>query len=646
VDRIMDRIQRAQLSRVAVDWGGMDVYETYPARLGELWAGKPVFLLGRYRGAGEARLTLSGLAEGAPVSFEVPVRFAAADGQGTPGDNAVLASAWARKKIEALSDQMAVAGESAELAEEVTQLALRHRLMSAYTSFVAVDESEPHVDPAQPPRRLLVPVPMPEGVSYEGVFGRHDGFGERDLRRMVAANGAAYGAVRSAPASRVEPKLLAQAPLVEAEALEVGVEGGVAGGVSGGVVGGTAGGLPAVPTPAYPASARPPEAYRARGRAMHKSVGVKDEESRVQAAAAADRTRALQSLEEARTHTAAQRLDAAARSLARAAAVEQARLRLSGAPDDGTLAMLLAELGRVAAAREEKAAAALPALGRPLSLVIRNAGMAEALQAVAQAAGVRLELAPGALAGASAALGPQAVRVGYLDLRGVTAARAFTWLTQPAGLVWTAAAGRVRVADAHAAAAGPAAPATAAADADRRQALAQLHIWTWPLLAAALEGRVDDAAASELLEAWGVPGIVEAAGGSPVPLRSLWSIALARRAQPQDATLQRLWTAARAAMGTPPPAVAAGSQTPGAVYAARLGALGVEGFTAGPAASTSLGGQHGDDAFVLTAFDLRRQGGDAWSAFRETAAQQARARRASGAALQVANRLESARGLP
>ena len=78
VGGIMERIQRAQLSRLQLDWGGLDVFETYPARLGELWAGKPVFLLGRYRGDGAAQLTLSGLAEGQPVSFTVPIALAGA----------------------------------------------------------------------------------------------------------------------------------------------------------------------------------------------------------------------------------------------------------------------------------------------------------------------------------------------------------------------------------------------------------------------------------------------------------------------------------------------------------------------------------------------------------------------------------------
>jgi hypothetical protein len=51
----------------------------------------------------------------------------------------------------------------------------------------------------------------------------------------------------------------------------------------------------------------------------------------------------------------------------------------------------------------------------------------------------------------------------------------------------------------------------------------------------------------------------------------------------------------------------------------------------------------GDDALVLTAFAVRRAGGEEWSRFRERAADLARTAGASGAALQVVNHLEGYR---
>jgi Ca-activated chloride channel family protein len=52
------------LAKVKVDWGGLDVVETYPAKIPELWAGRPVILFGRFRGAGDAAVNVSGVVEG------------------------------------------------------------------------------------------------------------------------------------------------------------------------------------------------------------------------------------------------------------------------------------------------------------------------------------------------------------------------------------------------------------------------------------------------------------------------------------------------------------------------------------------------------------------------------------------------------
>ena len=66
---IMTRIQRAQLANVKIDWGTAKVVETYPARIPELWAGRPVILLGRYSGSGQAEIAVKGRGEGEPVRW-------------------------------------------------------------------------------------------------------------------------------------------------------------------------------------------------------------------------------------------------------------------------------------------------------------------------------------------------------------------------------------------------------------------------------------------------------------------------------------------------------------------------------------------------------------------------------------------------
>ena len=65
-------------------------------------------------------------------------------------------------------------GETKSLVEAVTNTALSYRLLSEYTAFVAVSE-EVRVEPDGSRRIVQVPVELPQGVSYEGIFDSEGG---------------------------------------------------------------------------------------------------------------------------------------------------------------------------------------------------------------------------------------------------------------------------------------------------------------------------------------------------------------------------------------------------------------------------------------------------------------------------------------
>ena len=62
-----------------------------------------------------------------------------------------------------------VQGEREPIVQQVTDTALQFRLVTRYTSFVAVDNQVVAGDGK--PMLVAQPVEMPQGVSYEGVFG-------------------------------------------------------------------------------------------------------------------------------------------------------------------------------------------------------------------------------------------------------------------------------------------------------------------------------------------------------------------------------------------------------------------------------------------------------------------------------------------
>jgi len=121
-------------------------------------------------------LRLRGKMAGYDFAREVRVDFPAA---ATSHD--VLATLWARQRVDDLMGQdLAGAQQGAmrkDLQEQIVQLGLNYRLMTQFTSMVAVEEKA--VTEGGEPLRMEVPVEMPEGVSYEG-------FGDRSVLGRAA----------------------------------------------------------------------------------------------------------------------------------------------------------------------------------------------------------------------------------------------------------------------------------------------------------------------------------------------------------------------------------------------------------------------------------------------------------------------------
>ncbi len=203
--RFHDRIRNPLLTDISIDWGGLKVVDVMPRRIPDVFSAAPVVVCGRYLGGGTGFARLRGKAAGREVErvLELPLP------DSEPRHEA-LSKLWARQQIEDLMQRNYAGIQRGSVQPEtrkaITELGLKHSLMTQFTSFIAIEEKI--VTKGGEPRRVDVPVEMPEGVSHEGVFG-------------------------------------------ETGAAPVGVA-GVVGGVPGGVVGGVLGGLPPPPPPPPP----------------------------------------------------------------------------------------------------------------------------------------------------------------------------------------------------------------------------------------------------------------------------------------------------------------------------------------------------------------------------------------------------------
>jgi Ca-activated chloride channel family protein len=189
-ERFYRRIDAPVLTDVALDFANLPVADVYPRAVPDLFSNKPILVHGRLTGDLKpgATVTLRGNTAAGPFERKIEVKPAPQD-----ASHEALASLWARTKVSDLMvrDLAAMQGGNfpENLKNEITALGVEFKLMTQFTSFVAVEEMT--VTKGGKPVKIAVPVEMPDGVSYEGVFGERAGA----VGGPVASLSAAYGAV-------------------------------------------------------------------------------------------------------------------------------------------------------------------------------------------------------------------------------------------------------------------------------------------------------------------------------------------------------------------------------------------------------------------------------------------------------------------
>jgi len=187
--RFRQYIDSPVLTQIKVSFEGFDAYEVEPPALPDLFAQRPLIMLGKYRGSPRGAIVVRGRTAAGAYERRIEV----APGQ-AGADNSALRLLWARHRIMRLADLNRLQEADARV-KEVTALGLKYSLMTAYTSFVAVDKVKRADGQVVTVKQ---PLPLPEGVSDLAVGGGQ-------LMRKAKAGpwgGASYQMAReAAPAS-------------------------------------------------------------------------------------------------------------------------------------------------------------------------------------------------------------------------------------------------------------------------------------------------------------------------------------------------------------------------------------------------------------------------------------------------------------
>jgi len=139
VGRLFDQIESPAVIGLSLEARGAALTRTYPRTLPDLSAGDDLLVAGRVMGAPGARLELvvHGTLGGRQVAY--PVSVVLPEG----ASHSWVARTWAKSRVDDVLEEMALTrSPPPELQTEVIELGLAYGLVTPYTSFLAVPESE------------------------------------------------------------------------------------------------------------------------------------------------------------------------------------------------------------------------------------------------------------------------------------------------------------------------------------------------------------------------------------------------------------------------------------------------------------------------------------------------------------------------
>jgi Ca-activated chloride channel family protein len=169
---LFQKLENPVLSNININWSGgksripNPAVDFWPNPLRDLYLGEPLIVSIKIPQR-QAELQISGIRTGNDWSMKLPIKAG--------GIASGLNQLWARNKIRSLMSKQRRLSKSEqdhqEIRNQIVDVALKHHLVSKYTSLVAVD-----VTPTRPLNSsssdAAMKVRLPEGWDYHKVFGK------------------------------------------------------------------------------------------------------------------------------------------------------------------------------------------------------------------------------------------------------------------------------------------------------------------------------------------------------------------------------------------------------------------------------------------------------------------------------------------
>jgi Ca-activated chloride channel family protein len=128
------KLMRPAASNLNLRFDGIEVYDVVPARLPNLYFGSPVRVYGRYKSAGDARITLTGQVQGRELKQTAVLPFPKKD-ESSPE----IERMWAQKQINQLLKSADRQDNRPAVVDEIVRLGESYSIVTEYTSFLVLE---------------------------------------------------------------------------------------------------------------------------------------------------------------------------------------------------------------------------------------------------------------------------------------------------------------------------------------------------------------------------------------------------------------------------------------------------------------------------------------------------------------------------
>lgn len=136
VSSFFAKVSSPILTNLKLDFDGVEVYDTYPKMLPDLFKGGQLIVAGRYRGAAPGTVRLSGSAQGQTAAYKLPHAFG-----DSSAHSSLVSRIWATRKIGYLLDQVRLKSNQ-EVIDEIVRLSKEYGIITPYTSYLADDRQD------------------------------------------------------------------------------------------------------------------------------------------------------------------------------------------------------------------------------------------------------------------------------------------------------------------------------------------------------------------------------------------------------------------------------------------------------------------------------------------------------------------------